>query len=309
MRAPRRARGRRRGAGGGRRRRARRRRRRSGSRRPARPRAARRSARGRSAQLTARPRLEQRAAASARSSACDVRVGDGDHVAAAVAVEPHGPDRLTDLEVRVRLDHALGGEHAARAPDRVTLPVGSGPGRRRSGSGSRAAAGSAAAPSSSGTSSPSAWRSAISTRSTPTRMADEVGHLAAGDPGRHLDDGDRAVRVRDQLREGDPVAEPERLDGARGDPLRVRRAGRRRSTPGRRGSSRRRSRSRAGGAGRTASAPRPRPRGRSRCPFSSSPSWNLSTIASSRRRLRERGVEVRARGRPRVEAEDAALAA
>ena len=52
------------------------------------------------------------------------------------------------------------------------------------------------------------------------RVADEVGHLAAGDPGRDLDDGDRAVGVRDQLREGDPVAEPEHLDGAGRDALR-----------------------------------------------------------------------------------------
>ena len=52
------------------------------------------------------------------------------------------------------------------------------------------------------------------------RVADEIGHLAARDPRRHLDDRDRAVRVRDELREGDPVAQAEHLDGSGGDPLR-----------------------------------------------------------------------------------------
>ena len=42
---------------------------------------------------------------------------DRDHVAAPVAVEPHGPDRLADLQVRVRLDDALGRQHGLEAAD------------------------------------------------------------------------------------------------------------------------------------------------------------------------------------------------
>ena len=43
-----------------------------------------------------------------------VRVGDRDHVAAPVAVEADRPDRLADLEVRVRLHDALGRRARAR---------------------------------------------------------------------------------------------------------------------------------------------------------------------------------------------------
>ena len=51
-------------------------------------------------------------------------------------------------------------------------------------------------------------------------MPDEIGHLPSRDPRRHLDDGNGAVGMGDQLREGDPVAEAEHLDGAGGDALR-----------------------------------------------------------------------------------------
>ena len=47
----------------------------------------------------------------------DRRLGDGDHVAAAVSVEPHGTDRLTHLQVRVGLHDAVGGEHGIEAAD------------------------------------------------------------------------------------------------------------------------------------------------------------------------------------------------
>ena len=42
------------------------------------------------------------------------------------------------------------------------------------------------------------------------RMADEVRHLAAGDAGGDLDDGNAAIGRRDQLRERDRVAQAER---------------------------------------------------------------------------------------------------
>ncbi len=51
------------------------------------------------------------------------------------------------------------------------------------------------------------------------RMADEVGHLAAGDACGDLDDHDPTVRGCDELRKGDAVTEPERSDGIDGDLL------------------------------------------------------------------------------------------
>ena len=50
-------------------------------------------------------------------------------------------------------------------------------------------------------------------------MPDEIGHLAARDPRRHLDDPHRAVVRDDQLREGDPVAQAERVHRVHRDPL------------------------------------------------------------------------------------------
>ena len=38
-------------------------------------------------------------------------------------------------------------------------------------------------------------------------VTDEIRHLATGDAGGDLDDGDAAVRRGDELREGDPVAQ------------------------------------------------------------------------------------------------------
>ena len=52
-------------------------------------------------------------------------------------------------------------------------------------------------------------------------MADEIGHLAAGDASGDLDDAHRAVVGDDQLRERDPVPEAERVHRVDGDALRV----------------------------------------------------------------------------------------
>src|SRR5690349_5221251 len=46
-----------------------------------------------------------------------VRVPDRDHVAATVAVETHGPDRLTLLEEDVGLDDARKGQHLVERAD------------------------------------------------------------------------------------------------------------------------------------------------------------------------------------------------
>ena len=54
---------------------------------------------------------------SARRERLLGRVGDGDHVAAAVAVAADGTDRLAELEVRVRLHDALRREHGVELAD------------------------------------------------------------------------------------------------------------------------------------------------------------------------------------------------
>ena len=148
-----------------------------------------------------------------------VGVGRRDHVAAPVAVEPHRPDRLADLEVGVGLDDALGREDGLEAAD-PRHPAG----RQRAGLGGEEPDRERlleARP-----------RDLVGHRLAerePQRDVDEVdagrvthevGHLASRDPGRDLDDGDRAVRMGDQLRERDPVAKAEHLDGARRDALR-----------------------------------------------------------------------------------------
>ena len=72
----------------------------------------------------------------------EVRVGDRDHVAAPVAVEPHRADDLARLQVASRPGRRPGRRaRGSSEPTRRTRPVGSGPGLRRSGSGSRAAGG------------------------------------------------------------------------------------------------------------------------------------------------------------------------
>ena len=143
-----------------------------------------------------------------RSASSDVSA-DRDDVAAAVAVTAHGTDRLADLEVRVRLDDALGREHGVEAPMRVTRPVGSGPGsavKKRIASGC-VKRGSA-------TSSGHVLAERLPERDLDEvdahGMADEVGHLASGDARGDLDDGDAAVGRGDELRERDRVAEAER---------------------------------------------------------------------------------------------------
>jgi hypothetical protein len=50
----------------------------------------------------------------------------------------------------------------------------------------------------------------------------EVGHLPSRHPCRHLDDSHVSVLARDQLREGDAVAQAERADGVQRHPLRLR---------------------------------------------------------------------------------------
>ena len=229
-----------------------------------------------------------------------VRVGDRDHVAAPVAVEPNRADRLADLEVGVGLDDALGREHGLEAADARHAT-----GRQRPGLGGEEADRERLLEARPGDlvgdrlaeREPKRHVDEVDAR----RMPHEVGHLAARDPGRDLDDGDGAVRVRDQLRERDPVTETEHLDGARRDALRERRAGRRRPTPGRRGSSRRRSRCRAAAAGRRASRPRLRRRGRSRCRSSRSRrrTPRRCTPALPTRRAPRGGGD---RGRPRSRA-------
>ena len=98
----------------------------------------------------------------------EVRVGDRDHVAAAVAVEAHRADHLALDEIGVGLDDAGEGEHLLeRADARRRGPAAAGPGaavRKRIASGWRNCGNT----SSSGSSSPSAIRSCTSIRSTPT---------------------------------------------------------------------------------------------------------------------------------------------
>ena len=55
-------------------------------------------------------------------------------------------------------------------------------------------------------------------------MAHEVGHLAARNARGDLDDDDLAVVRHDQLREGDAVAQAERVHGMHGDPFGLARA-------------------------------------------------------------------------------------
>ena len=219
-----------------------------------------------------------------------------DHVAAAVAVEPDRSDRLADLEVRVGLDDALGREHGLERPDRDDLPR-----RQRPGAGGQEADCERLL---------EARQHEVVVRLVPERLpqrnldevdadcvADEVGHLSARDPGRDLDDPHRAVVGDDQLREGDPVAQPERVHGVHGDPLRLGEHVARRSRRDRRGSSRRRSRSPAGAAGRKASAGthRHRARSRSRSARARRGSSRRSPRPSATRRVRHARVR---RARP-----------
>ena len=133
-------------------------------------------------------------------------------------------------------------------------------------------------------------------------MPDEVRHLAARDARGDLDHGDAAVRRGDQLRECDPVAQPERSDGALGGSLgelELVRVDRRRvevdpadaeADP------------RAAAAGRRASRARRRRRGRRRCRSSrsrrrtprGSPRWPATpTSAAWRCDSRSPGVSIR----------------
>ncbi len=142
------------------------------------------------------------------------------------------------------------------------------------------------------------------------RVTNEVGHLAAGDPRRDLDDGHAAVGRRDQLRERDPVAEPERRRRLARPSARRARAGPSRSTPGRRGSSRRRSRSRPAAAGRRASASRGLAAARDDDPVhlrALDEPLEDRLARRATRRARSGGGDSRSSGR--LDPEDAALAA
>ena len=194
----------------------------------------------------------------------EVRVRGRDHVAAAVAVEPHGPDRLARPAGTTRPGRRPG----TRAPCRAgrsasTRPVGSGPGsavRKRIASGWL----NCGSTSSSGSSSPSAIRSCTSTRSTPTASRTRSAIWPPGMRAAHSTTIDPAVGRGDQLRERDARLRARARARCAPRPLRLLELCRRRSSAGRRGSSRRRSRSRAAAAGRRASAGSPRRRARSR---------------------------------------------
>ena len=141
------------------------------------------------------------------------------------------------------------------------------------------------------------------------RVADEVGHLAAGDPRRDLDDA-RPSRRRRRSAAGTRSRRAARARARRARRRAPpRRARRRRSRRGRRGSSRRRSRSRAGAAGRRASARCASPPRAITMPFSSSPSWKPSTIASPVGDSASAACRCASRSSVRLDVEDAALAA
>ena len=151
----------------------------------------------------------------------EVRVADRDHVAAAVAVEPHRPDRLAHLRYvsacttpgkREHLLERADARHLARRQrpglggqeaDRERLRK-RGQSRARRAAPRRAPAGAAPR-----------------RRSTPTAWRTRSAICPPGIRAAHLDDDDLARRRRDQLREGDPVREPERAHRVRRDALRL----------------------------------------------------------------------------------------
>ena len=227
-----------------------RRRSRSGSRRRAPRRAARRNARGRT-RSSLDHHLEQARGGLCALERLDVRVGRsrsrsrGGRRRAARAGSSR-PARDTCRPARRRARRARGSSE----PTLTTLPVGSGPGcrgeeadrerllevRQRELVGDRLAERL-----------PQRDLDEVDADGVP----DEVGHLAAGNPRRDLDH-EHAVVGDEELREGDAVAQPERLRRVRGDACGLRERVARRSSPGTRGSSRRRSRCPAGGGGRRA---------------------------------------------------------
>ena len=109
-------------------------------------------------------------------------------------------------------------ETGSRLPIERTRPVGSGPGsavKKRIASGCENCGSASSSP----TSSPSAWRSAISTRSTPTAWRTRS---AIWPPGMRAATSTTTTRPSgrgDELREGDAVPEPERAHRIDRDPL------------------------------------------------------------------------------------------
>ena len=270
---------------------------------------ARRSGRGRTRSSRTRPPPPGAARRPRRVERFDRVVRGGDHVAAPVAVEPHGADRLTDLEVRVRLHDALGGEHRVERAD-ATPPFRSGAARAAAVR-KRIASGclKLGSTSSSGIGSPSAWRTATSTRSTPTAWRTRSAIWPPGMRAATSTTRDRAVVGDDQLRECDPVAQAERVRRRGRRSARPRRARRRRSTPGRRGSSRRRSRSRAGASRSESVSGSASPSARDHDPVQLEPVVEALDDRLVGLRLGERDVQMRVELVLRLDVEDAALAA
>ena len=155
------------------------------------------------------------AAASARRTASSGIVRDRDDVAAAIAIPAHRADRLADLQVRLGLDDPVRGEDRPEIADPHDATGGQRAGRGRQEPDrerlrelrERELVGNVFAES-------------LANRDLDhvdaDRMAHEVGHLTAGDPGGDLDDGDPPIGCGDELGKRDPVPQaesPDRLDG------------------------------------------------------------------------------------------------
>ena len=129
------------------------------------------------------------AAVSARRTRLLGRVRDRDHVAAAIAVPAHRPDRLSELEVRVRLHDALGCEHRVELADPRDAP-----GRQRPGLRGEEPDRERLREAREGDVVGDVLAERLQERHLDEVDADgvphEVGHLAAGDARRDLDDGD-----------------------------------------------------------------------------------------------------------------------
>ena len=139
-------------------------------------------------------------------------------------------------------------------------------------------------------------------------MPREIGHLAAGDPRRDLDDAALAVRRDDHLRERDAVAQAERVDRGDGRLLRARErvAEERRRVEVRPPDAEADAR-RAQAVGERQQLDLAVPRDRE--PVQLEPVVERLDDRLARRRLRERRVQVRLEVVERSDLEDAALAA
>ena len=149
----------------------------------------------------------------------EVRVRGRDHIAAAVAVHAHGPDRLADLQIDVCLDDAGEREHLVERADPLHPPGG-----ERSRLGREEAnrerllelrqhelVGKLVA---------ERHSDLHLDQIDAGRDAHEVGHLAAGDARGTLDDDHPAVPRGDQLRKRDARPQAECVHGVHGHSLR-----------------------------------------------------------------------------------------